>query len=119
MTATLERRLEAVERRVDVGTGPFANFSDADLLAAVEWVIAALGENGWQTLAREDEEETRLRSFYARPDITHIPDLEQGWRWPYQRAQLLERERLHPRQSSSPTPEELQEKIKAAMREIP
>ena len=115
MTATLERRLGAVEHRMRVGTGPFADFSDADLLAAVEWVIAALGENGRQTLAREDEEEAKLKAYYEQPDVASAPDLKEGWRWPYQRARALEWERTYPGPRSAATPEELQAKIHLAL----
>ena len=114
MTATLERRLGAVEHRMRVGTGPLASFSDVDLLAAVEWVIAALGENGRQTLAREDEEEAKLKAYHE-PDVAFAPDLEEGWRWPYQRARALEWERTHPSPRSAATPEELQAKIHLAL----
>jgi hypothetical protein len=115
MTATLERRLSVVEHRMRVGTGPLANFSDADLLAAVEWVIAALGENGRQILAREDVEEAKLKAYYEQPDVAFAPDLKQGWRWPYQRARALEWERTHPGPRSAATPEELQAKIHLAL----
>ncbi|MGD9511240.1 MAG: hypothetical protein AB7X49_22110, partial [Geminicoccaceae bacterium] len=66
MTATLKRRLGTIERRTGIGTGPLAHFGDADLLAAIEWVAATLGAAGSQTLARADEEEAKLRAFYAR-----------------------------------------------------
>jgi hypothetical protein len=115
MTATLDRRLVAVERRMGIGSGPLANFSDADLLATVEWVIAALGENGRQTLAREDVEEAKLKAYYEQPDVAFAPDLKQGWRWPYQRARALEWERTHPGPRSAATPEELQAKIHLAL----
>ncbi len=115
MTATLERRLGAVERRMGIGTGPLAHFSDADLLAAIEWVGTALGESNSKTLARGDGEEARLKAFYERPDITCRPDLEEEWRWPYQRAHALRWERDHPGPRSAATPEELESKINTAL----
>ncbi len=95
MTATLERRLGAVEHCMGVETGPFADFSDADLLAAIEWLTMALGEDGSETLAREDEEEAKLRAFYAQPGMACSLDLEEGWRWSYQRGLALGWERSH------------------------
>jgi len=115
MTATLERRLDAVERRMGVDTGPLADFSDADLLAAIEWITTALGEDSSATLAREDEEEARLKALYARPNGTSMLDLEEGWRWPHQRALALGWELSHPGPRSAGTPEELQAKIDAAL----
>ncbi|MGD9508354.1 MAG: hypothetical protein AB7X49_07360, partial [Geminicoccaceae bacterium] len=117
MTMSLERRLGAVERRMGVGTGPLTDFSDADLLAAIEWVCTALGDAGSETLAREDEEEAKLKAHYERPDIARRPDIEEGWRWPYQRARALswERRTSYAGPDSAATPEELQTKISAAL----
>mgnify|MGYP000314171251 CR=1 FL=1 len=121
MTATLERRLGAVERRMGVGRGPLADFSDADLVAALEWIGTALGEGGSETLARGDEEEAKLKAFYGRPDVNHHPVLEEGWRWPYQRAQELswERRPSYNGPRSAATPEELQHKIDTALAAMP
>jgi len=115
MTPTLERRLGAVERRMGVGTGPLADFSDADLLAAIEWISTALAEDGSETLARGDEEEAKLQAYYERPDVACRPDLEQGCRWPYQRARALQWERTSPGPRSAATPEELQHKIAGSL----
>ena len=115
MTATLGRRLGAVERRMGVGSGPFAEFSDADLLAAVEWIGTALGEGGSETLARGDTEEAELVNFHERSDVARRLDLEQGWRWPYQRAVALRWERSHQGPRSAATLEELQARIEAAI----
>lgn len=121
MTATIERRLSAVERRMGVETGPLADFSDADLLAAIEWATAALGGTSSDTVAHEDVEEARLKADYEHRDIAHRLKIEPGGRWPYQRARALWHERQYgangPR--SAVTPEELQRKIETALRRMP
>lgn len=118
MTTALERRLEVVERRMGVRAGPFADLSDADVIGSIELLSVALAEagdpNARETLAREGEEEARLRSGEARG---HDFQLETGWRWPCQRARARSWERgphySGPR--SAATPEALARKIQAAL----
>jgi hypothetical protein len=122
--AALARRLAAVERRrMGAGGGPLARFSDADLLGATEWACERLAEAGvasaMATLAREDAEEARLKAFHTRPDIAAACRLgiEDGVRWPHQRASALWREREHPGSGprSARDAGELTRKIGAAM----
>ena len=64
---------------------------------------------------REDEEEAKLRAFYAQPGMACSLDLEEGWRWSYQRGLALGWERSHSGPRSAGTPEEPQAKIDAAL----
>ena len=106
---------------------PFAHFSDADLVAAIEWMSNLLAEAGCgsssATIAREDAEEARLRAYYTRPDIARNGslELEEGVRWPYQRACALQQEKSSgysgPR--SARNPDELRRKIEAVLATMP
>ncbi len=42
-----------------------------------------------------NEEEAKLRAFYAQPGMACSLDLEEGWRWSYQRGLALGWERSH------------------------
>jgi hypothetical protein len=95
MIRSLERRLAAVARRMDVANAPLAAFSDADLLGAIQWVCEQRAEAGsasaMATLAREDAEEAKLRAFHIRSGVAAACQLEieDGVRWPYQRTRAL------------------------------
>jgi hypothetical protein len=123
MTTTLERRLSAIERRMGVDTGSFSDFSDADLLAALEWLSTTLAEGGDQlaeeSLAREDAEEAKLKAYYARPDVGRGQELaiEDGVRWPYLRARAIQWERSasYSGPRSARNPDELRRKIEAVL----
>lgn len=44
MTSAQARRLGAAERRAGMASGPFAGFSDGDLLAALAWTESRLAD---------------------------------------------------------------------------
>ena len=123
MTATLERRLGAVEKRMGVSNRPLAALSDLDLLEAIRMLNERLAAEGnvdaIASPAQHDDEEARLRAYHERPDVARSgkPVLEDGARWPYLRAR--ERYWVEHRCKRGPpsarTVEELWRKIEVAM----
>jgi hypothetical protein len=118
MTATLQRRLGAMEKRMGVDRGLFADFTDLDLLGALQWLgelLAADGDAGAAAmLAAHDAEEGKLRSFHECPDVARVcaPDLEPDVRWPYLRARARYYEPSHsPGLASAASAEDLERKI--------
>ena len=122
MTGTLGRRLGAVERRMGVDRTPLGNFTDLDLLGAIQWVSELLAAQGAAdsiaTLAEHDAEEAKLRAFHERPDVAAscTVQLEPDVRWPYLRARARHWENgRHQGPASAQTAEDLARKIGAAL----
>ena len=119
MTATLDRRLGAMEKRMGVTGNPLDQLSDADLDALLEWVHVHLAEQGnpgsIAELAAGDAGSAGSRSL--RSGRTVDCATRARVRWPYQRAEALRKEEYPgyrgPR--SSRTDNELQQKLNAAL----
>ena len=106
-----------------VDRGRLADFTDLDLLGAIQWCGERLAENGnaesMAMLAEHDAEEAQLRAFYERPDVAGRckVQLEPNVRWPYLRARARSaEEQTHYRgPRSARTEDELQQKINAML----